>query len=241
MFRYFNKDTVGLDFEGMKADIKAAPEGSIVLLHACAHVLSSLTHSSAHADQVSEPNRNRPYRGTVEGAERNRQGEEALSILRHGRSSPALLMQGSSSFTQAYQGFASGDILKDAFAVRYFVDQGHQILLCQSFAKVGQSRAECPVDMLTILVRTSVSMVNELVPSRSSAPTPRRRLESTLSSRLSSDPCTRTLPSSNRLSYVKISCADVFCSGARLVTAILGSEQLYDEWSVSMTRKLSIG
>ena len=28
--RYFNKDTVGLDFEGMKADIKAAPEGSIV-------------------------------------------------------------------------------------------------------------------------------------------------------------------------------------------------------------------
>jgi aspartate aminotransferase len=39
--------------------------------------------------------------------------------------------------SQAYQGFASGDILKDAFAVRYFVEQGHQILLCQSFAKVS--------------------------------------------------------------------------------------------------------
>lgn len=37
---------------------------------------------------------------------------------------------------QAYQGFASGDTLKDAFAVRYFVEQGHQLLLCQSFAKV---------------------------------------------------------------------------------------------------------
>jgi len=35
---YFDKKTVGLDFEGMKADIKAAPQGSIILLHACAHV-----------------------------------------------------------------------------------------------------------------------------------------------------------------------------------------------------------
>jgi hypothetical protein len=42
-----------------------------------------------------------------------------------------------SFFDMAYQGFASGDTLKDAFAVRYFVEQGHNILLCQSFAKVG--------------------------------------------------------------------------------------------------------
>jgi aspartate aminotransferase len=36
----------------------------------------------------------------------------------------------------AYQGFASGDTARDAFAPRYFVEQGHQIALCQSFAKV---------------------------------------------------------------------------------------------------------
>lgn len=36
---------------------------------------------------------------------------------------------------QAYQGFASGDLQRDAFAVRYFVEQGHQIILCQSYAK----------------------------------------------------------------------------------------------------------
>ena len=41
------------------------------------------------------------------------------------------------SAIQAYQGFASGDIIRDAFAVRYFVEQGHQILLAQSFAKVS--------------------------------------------------------------------------------------------------------
>lgn len=35
----------------------------------------------------------------------------------------------------AYQGFASGNTSRDAFAVRYFVEQGHQIALSQSFAK----------------------------------------------------------------------------------------------------------
>lgn len=35
----------------------------------------------------------------------------------------------------AYQGFASGDIDRDAWAVRYFIEQGHNILLSQSFAK----------------------------------------------------------------------------------------------------------
>eukprot|EP00126_Sphaerothecum_destruens_P006295 Sdes_comp19299_c0_seq1m10376 len=38
-------------------------------------------------------------------------------------------------FDMAYQGFASGDFSRDAFAVRYFVDQGHSLFLCQSFAK----------------------------------------------------------------------------------------------------------
>lgn len=38
-------------------------------------------------------------------------------------------------FDMAYQGFASGDIARDAYAVRYFVEQGFQIALCQSFAK----------------------------------------------------------------------------------------------------------
>lgn len=38
-------------------------------------------------------------------------------------------------FDMAYQGFASGDINRDAVAVRYFVESGHQICLAQSFAK----------------------------------------------------------------------------------------------------------
>ncbi|CAM6092669.1 unnamed protein product [Calypogeia fissa] len=36
-YRYFDPKTVGLDFEGMYADIKDAPNGSVILLHGCAH------------------------------------------------------------------------------------------------------------------------------------------------------------------------------------------------------------
>jgi len=36
-YRYFDKNTVGLDFDGLVTDLRAAPERSIVLLHACAH------------------------------------------------------------------------------------------------------------------------------------------------------------------------------------------------------------
>jgi len=38
-------------------------------------------------------------------------------------------------FDMAYQGFASGDVDRDASAVRSFISDGHQIALAQSFAK----------------------------------------------------------------------------------------------------------
>ena len=36
-YRYFDNDTRGVDFEGMKADIAKATKGDIVLLHGCCH------------------------------------------------------------------------------------------------------------------------------------------------------------------------------------------------------------
>ncbi|KAJ1326852.1 aspartate aminotransferase, cytoplasmic [Microdochium nivale] len=38
-------------------------------------------------------------------------------------------------FDTAYQGFATGDLMKDNAAVRYFVEQGFELLVAQSFAK----------------------------------------------------------------------------------------------------------
>lgn len=38
-------------------------------------------------------------------------------------------------FDSAYQGFATGDLQKDAWPIRYFISEGFQILAAQSFAK----------------------------------------------------------------------------------------------------------
>jgi aspartate aminotransferase len=119
-YKYFDKGTVGLDFEGMKADIKAAPEGSIVLLHACAHNPTGVDPTEAQWKELSEIVKEKKHFPFF----------DMVSSTPHARDGVVLM-------EQAYQGFASGDILKDAFAVRYFVEQGHQLLLCQSFAKVS--------------------------------------------------------------------------------------------------------
>ena len=101
-YRYYNKDTIGLDFDGMVADIKAMPKGSIVLLHACAHNPTGVDPTEEQWKQISD-------------------------AVKDGNHYPF--------FDMAYQGFASGDTNKDAFALRYFIEQGHQPCLAQSFAK----------------------------------------------------------------------------------------------------------
>ncbi|KDN53315.1 hypothetical protein K437DRAFT_292488 [Tilletiaria anomala UBC 951] len=101
-YRYYNKDTVGLDFNGLIADIKAAPNKSIILLHACAHNPTGVDPTQEqwkHISQVVKEKEHFPF------------------------------------FDMAYQGFASGDTDRDAFAVRHFVSEGHEIALSQSFAK----------------------------------------------------------------------------------------------------------
>ncbi|KAH8697715.1 putative aspartate aminotransferase [Talaromyces proteolyticus] len=101
-YRYYNKDTIGLDFDGLVEDLKAAPSNSIILLHACAHNPTGVDPTQEQWRQISDVVKEK--------------GHFAF-------------------FDMAYQGFASGDADKDAFAPRYFVEQGHNIALCQSFAK----------------------------------------------------------------------------------------------------------
>jgi len=101
-YRYFDKSTVGLDFEGLKADLLAAPENAIVLLHACAHNPTGIDPTPEQWAVISD-------------------------IVKERKLFPF--------FDMAYQGFASGSTTRDAFAVRHFVSQGHQIALAQSFAK----------------------------------------------------------------------------------------------------------
>ncbi|KAL2267851.1 hypothetical protein VTJ83DRAFT_5128 [Remersonia thermophila] len=101
-YPYFDKATRGLDFEGMKAALRDAPEGSIVLLHACAH-------NPTGVDPSPE------------------QWAELAALLKEKRHFPF--------FDTAYQGFASGDLDRDAGAIRLFVEAGFELIVAQSFAK----------------------------------------------------------------------------------------------------------
>lgn len=101
-YRYYDPKTCGLDFAAATEDLNKLPEGSIVLLHACAH-------NPTGVDPKPE------------------QWKELSAIFKAKKLFPF--------FDMAYQGFASGSIDKDAFAVRLFLEDGHAIALAQSFAK----------------------------------------------------------------------------------------------------------
>ncbi|MCJ1314794.1 Aspartate aminotransferase, cytoplasmic [Xylographa vitiligo] len=101
-YPYFSPQTKGLDFEGMRSTIEQAPEGSIMLLHACAH-------NPTGVDPTRE------------------QWKELSQIIRAKKHFPF--------FDCAYQGFASGNLENDAWAVRYFVEEGFELCIAQSFAK----------------------------------------------------------------------------------------------------------
>jgi len=70
-------------------------------------------------------------------------------------------------FDSAYQGFATGSLENDAFAVRYFVDQGFEMLCAQSFAKnfglndcrVGSLSVVCDDDKKAAAVSSQLELV----------------------------------------------------------------------------------
>lgn len=53
MYRYFNKETTGLDFEGMCEDLRAAPKGSVVVLHGCAHNPTGIDPTPEQWEQIA--------------------------------------------------------------------------------------------------------------------------------------------------------------------------------------------
>jgi aspartate aminotransferase len=101
-YRYWDKKTLGLDLQGMIADIKSAPAGSVICLHSCAHNPTGVDPNLDQWKQISTACK-----------------EKGHFVL----------------FDNAYQGFASGDPDKDIKAVRLFISEGHNVGLCQSFAK----------------------------------------------------------------------------------------------------------
>jgi len=101
-YRYWDPKTRGLDINGMLTDLANAPNGSIVLLHACAH-------NPTGVDPTED------------------QWRQILEVCQNKNHLPF--------FDSAYQGYASGDLVKDAFAVRLFESAGMEFVMSQSFSK----------------------------------------------------------------------------------------------------------
>lgn len=83
-------------------DLNCAPEGAVIVLHACAHNPTGCDPSQEQWKQIAD-------------------------VIEKKKLFPF--------FDSAYQGFASGDPIRDAFAVRYFVSRGFELFCAQSYAK----------------------------------------------------------------------------------------------------------
>lgn len=101
-YTYLAKDKPVLDFEGMKADMASKPEGSVFVLHPCAHNPSGV-------DLAKE------------------MWDELIPIFKAHKFI--------AFFDSAYQGFATGSLANDAYAIRRFVAEGVSTIACQSFSK----------------------------------------------------------------------------------------------------------
>jgi aspartate/tyrosine/aromatic aminotransferase len=115
-YRYFKPSTKGLDLEGMLADLAAAPSGSAVLLHTCAHNPTGVDPTKEEWKKIAE-------------------------VCKKNNLYPF--------FDTAYQGFTSGNLDEDAWGKRYFIEQGFEMIIAQSFAKTmglyGERTGACHV------------------------------------------------------------------------------------------------
>lgn len=101
-YPYWDPSTKGLNFTGLIEALEAAPESSIILLHACAHNPTGVDPTRDQWIKIAE-------------------------VVAQKKHFPF--------FDCAYQGFASGDLKNDAWAVRYFAEAGFEMCVAQSYAK----------------------------------------------------------------------------------------------------------
>ena len=101
-YPYWNNKTRGLDLEGLLKKFNEIPNGSMILLHACAHNPTGVDPTPDEWKKIGE----------------------VMKLKKH-----------YPLFDNAYQGFASGDIHKDAFSIRHFVQQGFEMMVTQSYSK----------------------------------------------------------------------------------------------------------
>lgn len=127
-YHYWDGAKRGLDLAGLLADLEGAPEGSVFVLHACAHNPTGTDPTQDEWKKIAEVMKRRK-----------------LFVF----------------FDSAYQGFASGSLEKDAWAIRYFVSEGFELFVAQSFSKNFGLYNE-RVGNLTVVARDSENLARVL-------------------------------------------------------------------------------
>ncbi|PVV03950.1 hypothetical protein BB560_001553 [Smittium megazygosporum] len=102
VYTYWDSSLKTISFEKYISSIRDAPEGSVFILHACAH-------NPTGSDPTKE------------------QWQIIANEMKAKKHFPF--------FDSAYQGFATGDLDNDAYAIRLFASMGFEMLVAQSFAK----------------------------------------------------------------------------------------------------------
>lgn len=155
----------------MIAALEGATEGSIILLHACAH-------NPTGVDPTQD------------------QWKKIADVIRSKKHFPF--------FDTAYQGFASGDLATDGWAIRYFVEQGFELCIAQSYAKnfgLYGERAGC-FHFITTLSSDAESTVQRVA----------SQLAILQRSEISNPPA----------------------YGARIASTVLNDPQLFAEWEANL-------
>ena len=141
-----------------------------------------LLHACAHNPTGVDPTRD--------------QWKEIATIIREKKHFPF--------FDCAYQGFASGDLENDAWAIRYFVDEGFELCVAQSFAKnfgLYGERAGC-FHFVTLPGSDATGTISRIA----------SQLAILQRSEISNPPA----------------------YGARIASAVLNDQALFDEWKQNL-------
>uniref|UniRef100_A0AC34QPR5 Aspartate aminotransferase n=1 Tax=Panagrolaimus sp. JU765 TaxID=591449 RepID=A0AC34QPR5_9BILA len=101
-YKYWDATKRQVNIDGLVADLEAAPEKAVVILHGCAHNPTGMDPTREEWKKIADVIKRKKL---------------------------------FTFFDIAYQGFASGDPDADAWAIRYFVEQGLEMVVAQSFAK----------------------------------------------------------------------------------------------------------
>lgn len=130
-YPYYDPKTIGLNLQAFIDFLRNAPQQSVFLLHACAHNPTGVDPTRDQWREIAEIFLSKGHYAFFDCAYQVSHLNHDTVVLPDSRSSTGATL----TCVHFLQGFASGDLDNDAWAVRHFVERQIPLLVCQSYAK----------------------------------------------------------------------------------------------------------